>query len=111
MGTLADRIYNIDNTGKIKLFARWSQSLQECPTIYGIKRIVDDEERDLNEIELTVLTHNLDDGSLSIYADDFALDGEVWTIKLYQESTASSNGVGAFIFNIDFLDICWRSEL
>ena len=85
--------------------------MPECPTRYGIKKIIDGAEHELTDFEQTVLVHNLDDGSLEIFTDDLSLDKQSWTIKLYKESILSDNDQGAFQFTINFHDICWDSEL
>ena len=50
---------------------------------------------------------------MSFVTSDFALDGEIWTIRLYKRSTYSigpkQNGV--YLFDIEFRDICWESKL
>ena len=60
-----------------------------------------------------MLTHSKADGSLKLFSDDYALDGEVWTIKLYKTSTYSThaNAEGAYQFVVTLRDICWDSVL
>ena len=48
--------------------------MPECPTRYGIKKIIDGTEHELTDFEQTVLVHNLDDGSLEIFTDNLSLD-------------------------------------
>ena len=59
------------------------------------------------------MTHSTVDGSLSLLATDYALDGEAWTIKLYKKSTYSThaNAEGVYEFTVTFRDICWDSVL
>ena len=85
--------------------------MPECPTRYGIKRIIDGIDHDLTDFDKSVLTHNMDDGSLEISTEDLSLDGQEWKIKLYKESIYSGQETGTFIFVINFHDICWDSEL
>ena len=59
------------------------------------------------------MAFNSVDGSASLATSDFALDGEVWTIRIHKESVESigPNRVGEYIFDIEFRDVCWDSSL
>jgi len=35
---------------------------------------------------MAVLTHSTANGSLKLFSNDYSLDGEVWTLKLYKKS-------------------------
>ena len=50
---------------------------------------------------------------MTLSTSDYALDGEIWTIRLFMRSTFSSTDKrdGAHIFDIEFRDICWDSVL
>lgn len=50
---------------------------------------------------------------MTLQTQDYSLDGEVWTIRLYQESTYSETGQrqGAYLFEVEFRDVCWDSAL
>ena len=62
-------------------------------------------------VDKSVLTLNIDDGSLEILTEDLSLDGQEWKIKLFKESVYSEQETGTFTFTINFRDICWDSEL
>ena len=50
-------------------------------------RTLDGGEQVLTPAQAAVLTFNAGSGQLTIDTADLALDGAVWTIKLYMEST------------------------
>ena len=70
-------------------------------------------ERALTTDEYNVITHSTVDGSMSFTTSDYTLDGEIWTIRLYKKSTYSEGpkAEGAYLFDIEFRDICWDSSL
>lgn len=70
-------------------------------------------ERPLTIEEQAVITHDNSDGSMSYSTSDYALDGQVWNIRLYKRSTFSEvfDQDGVYLFEIEFRDICWDSNL
>jgi len=69
----------------------WTSSVVGCPLTYEIGRFVNGVEQALTSHETGALTHSTIDGSLQLLSTDYALDGEVWTIKLYKKSTYSTD--------------------
>jgi len=84
-----------------------------CPLTFKIGRIVNGVEQALTSHETAALTHSTSNGSLTLLSTDYALDGEVWTIKLYKKSTYSTHAKaeGIYQFDITFRDFCWDSVL
>ena len=109
-GCLADDVTNVTpasipsftylmaNDGLLTWSPTWSSSVPGCPLTYEIGRIVSTVEQALTAHETAALTHSSVDGSLQLQSSDYALDTEVWTIKLYKKSTysVSANGEGVF---------------
>ena len=75
-----------------------------CPFTYEVRRIVNDAEILLTSHETAALEHSAENGSLRLASSDLALDGEVWTIKLFQKSTYSTSkeSEGIYQFDITF---------
>lgn len=114
--SISDILYYIAEDGLVKFEATWSNIEPSCPTDYLVTRIVEGTERDLTEAEKLVLTHHkLTTGMLDLQTSDYALDGEVWKIKLFMRSTYSklpeNKRNGIYVFEIEFRDICWDSDL
>ena len=109
-----DLTYNINEDGTLSWSPTWSNSVTGCPQTFEIGRIVTSVEQALTGHETAALTHYPGtDGHLELLSTDYALDGEVWTVKLYQKSTYSThaNAEGVYQFDITFRDICWDSVL
>jgi len=113
-GAIADLTYKIINDGLISYTPTWTTSVTGCPITYEIRRVL----ADLSEITLTafetaVLTFDSTDGSLDINTSDKALDGEVWTIKLFKRSTYGTQPTmdGIYQFDLTLIDPCWHSTL
>jgi len=111
--TIDDTLYYIAEDGLVSYQPTWTHSELGCPILYMVSRIVDGVERDLTPEEALVLTHNSANGWLDLQTSDYALDGEVWTIRLFMRSEFSKSDKkdGAHVFAIEFRDICWDSEL
>lgn len=93
----------------------WTHTEVGCPFTYEIGRLDDTTgvERALTADEASVLVIDPTNGHLDILTSDYALDGEIWTIRLYMRSTFATNPKqdGPIIFDIEFRDICWDSNL
>lgn len=61
----------------------WTHTLTGCPITYEIGRVETGIERPLNPVEIAVLNHSTLDGSARLQATDYALDGQIWEIKIY----------------------------
>ena len=70
-------------------------------------------ERPLTAGEKAVISFSSSDGSMSYKTDDYSIDGEIWTIRLYKRSkfSESKQRDGAYLFDIEFRDVCWDSDL
>lgn len=70
-------------------------------------------ERELTTAEKLVLRHDASNGWMNLTTDNYALDGEFWTIRLFMRSSFSTSPKmdGAHVFKIEFRDICWDSVL
>ncbi len=92
---------------------KWKQRYEECPFTFEIGRVVDGFERLLSPEENKVIQFNPTNGRMRFKTDNFGLDGETWTIRLYMKSTYSMSDMheAAFVFDIKFRDICWDSDL
>ena len=113
MSTITDQLYYIDFDGLRDFDPTWDNTVIGCPATFEIGRIVGGVEQPLTDAEYAVLSHSTIDGDISLSTSDFALDGEIWTIRLYKVSSDSIelNRVGEYIFDIEFRDICWDSDL
>ena len=103
----------MNETGRLSWSPTWSSIVTGCPLTFKIGRIVNGVEQALTSHETAALTHSTADGSLTLLSTNYALDGEVWTIKLYKKSTYSTHtkAEGIYQFDITFRDICWDSVL
>lgn len=113
LSTIPYQIYYIGIDGTRDFAPTWDNTVFGCPATYEISRIEAGVERPLTAAEYAVLTHSTVDGDLSMTTSDYFLDSEIWTIRLYKVSTLSigPNRVGEYIFDIEFRDICWDSDL
>ena len=109
---ILDQTYLIKADGIRDFDPTWTNSIPFCPATYEIGRIVDGVERPLTIEEYGVISHTTQDGQFSYYTEDFTLDTQIWTIKLYKKSTYSigTSAEGVYLFDIEFLDICWVAE-
>ena len=82
--SIADLTYTMTLTGLLSWSPTWSSTVAGCPLSYNIGRVVTSTEQALAAHETAVLTHSTVDGSLSLNSNDFALDKEIWQIKLYK---------------------------
>lgn len=59
-----------------------------------------------------MISHTTQDGQFSYFTEDFTLDTQVWTIRVYRRSTYSLSPMrdGEYLFDILFLDVCWDAE-
>ena len=110
---ISDLTYYLNVDGVINWVQTWSSSVAGCPLTYEIGRIVSSAEQALTGLETAALMHSTVDGSLTLISADYALDGEVWEIKLYKKSTYSIDalGEGVYQFVLTLRDICWDSNL
>ena len=79
-----------------------------------MRRVLDDgSERPLSSEEEIVLVIDPFYGELVLDTEDYSLDGEIWTIKLWMKSTFSDlpDTASAYLFDIEFKDPCWASVL
>ena len=113
LSTIEDTLYYIAEDGLVKYQPTWTHSELGCPIEYLVSRIVDGVERPLTDEEKTVLGHDDTNGWLDLITSDYALDGEIWTIRLFMRSSFSESPLkdGAHVFDIEFRDICWDSDL
>ena len=115
VGFISDEnLYYISEDGVLAFVPTWSNSVAGCPVVHGMSRIESGgTERPLNSAELAVITFDASNGQASIQTSDFALDGELWTLKIYKQSTASTSPLseGYYLFDVEFRDICWDSTL
>jgi len=113
LSVVADTLYNVAEDGLVRYMPTWSHSEEGCPIEYLVSRVVGGVERPLSADEETVLKHFNTTGWLDLETSDYALDGEVWTIRLFMRSSFSKSPLrdGAHIFDIEFRDICWDSKL
>ena len=111
--TISDQLYYIAETNLVTFEPTWSSNVTGCPLVYEIARIENGIARSLNSQELAVITHSLVDGVTTLETSNYSLDGEVWTIKISKRSVYSTGSQfeGAYIFDIEFRDICWDSML
>ena len=68
------------------LLGTYVQADTQCPSTFEV-RTLDGGEQVLTPAQAAVLTFDTGSGQLTVDSADLALDGEVWTIKLYREST------------------------
>ena len=110
---ISDFTYYLNNDGLLSWSPTFSSTVTGCPLTFEIGLIVSTVEQALTSHETAVLTHSTVDGSLTLLSTDYALDGEVWTVKLYKKSTYSThiNSEGIYQFDVTFRDICWDSVL
>ena len=113
LDTIPDQTYYIKADGVRDFDPTWSNTIPFCPATYEIGRVVNGVERPLTAAEYAVISHTTQDGQFSYYTEDFTLDTQVWTIRLYKRSTysLSPNQDGVYLFDITFLDICWDAVL
>ena len=80
---------------------------------FEICRIENSVARPLTAAEKLVVAHASSNGKINFVTSDFSLDGEIWTIRLFKRSTYSIGPKkdGVYVFNIEFRDICWESNL
>ena len=111
--TISDQLYYIAESRVVTFEPTWSSNITGCPLVQEIARIENGIARSLNPQELAVITHSLVDGVTTLETSEYSLDGEVWTIKILKRSLYStgSQAEGAYIFDIEFRDICWDSIL
>jgi hypothetical protein len=62
----------------------------------------------LNNEQKAALTLNPANGHLTIDTTNVDLHGQVWSLKLYETSTGSSqpNAQGAYFFDVTFVNLC-----
>lgn len=106
-------LYYIAEDGMVSYNPSWSHSKESCPFTYEVTRIIDGVERELTDDEKLVLTHDKTNGWMDLDTSNYLLDGEIWTIRLFMQSTFSFTDKkdGAHVFDIEFRDICWDSSL
>jgi len=111
--TISDTLYHIAEDGVVKYEPIWSHSKANCPIEYRVSRIENETERELTTAEKLVLHHDASNGWMNLTTDNYALDGEFWTIRLFMRSSFSTSPKmdGAHVFKIEFRDICWDSVL
>lgn len=70
-------------------------------------------ERPLTLDEQQVLKQDPTQGWLDLDTSNYDLDGQVWTVRLYMRSPISTTDKrdGVYLFEIEFRDICWDSNL
>ena len=71
----------------------------------------DGSERPLTPAEQAVLVMDPVTGHFSILSTDYALDGQVWSLKVTKKSTQSTSAFpeDSYTFTLEFRDICWDS--
>ena len=108
---MSDTLYYIAEDGVVRYEPEWTHTETGCPFTYEVGRMVDGVERPLTPDEQVVLVHDDSNGHLRLETGNYALDGEIWTIRLYMRSTYSKTAQqdGAHVFDIEFRDICWDS--
>jgi len=114
LDVIDDEVYTIGFDG-IRFFnPTWSTTIPGCPVTYEIERVIDGGVSvPLTAKELAVLSHNIQDGQMQYSTNDFTLDQEVWTLKLFKRSTysLSPNRDGIYQFDIKFIDRCWEADV
>ena len=113
LDSIADELYYIAEDGTRSFTPTWSTAVIGCPQTFEIGRMVNGIERPLTAGEKAVITFSSSDGSMSYTTDDYSIDGEIWTIRLYKRSTFSESKQqeGVYLFDIEFRDVCWDSDL
>lgn len=113
LSTIDQQLYYINVDGLRDFDPTWSTTVPGCPATYEIGRIVNGVERPLTPEEFAVINYSIYDGQMSYSTADYALDGEIWEIRLYKRSTYSISSMqdGEYLFDIEFRDICWDSVL
>ena len=111
--SIEDTLYYIAEDGVVSYLPTWSHIKEGCPFTYEVRRIVEGVERLLSDAEKLVLTHDNTNGWMDLSTSNYVLDAEIWTIRLFMQSTFSSSEKrdGAHVFDIEFRDICWDSVL
>lgn len=112
-GTIDDTLYYIAEDGLVSYQRTWEHTELGCPITYQVTRIESGIERALTPEEQLVLIIDPNNGYLDLQTDDYALDGEIWDIRLFMRSEFATNPKrdGAYTFQIEFRDICWDSDL
>ena len=83
-------LYYIAEDRVVSFKPKWSHTKVNCPIEYLVSRIEDSVERALTPPELLVLTLDKSNGFLDLNTSEYALDGEIWTIRLFMRSSFST---------------------
>lgn len=102
--TIDSFIYNIGIDGTVSFNPTWTTLIPGCPVTYEIRRVISGVDNAFTATETAVLTYDSTDGSLDVLTSDTSLDSQVWTIKLYKQSTygATADMDGIYLFDITF---------
>ena len=93
-------LYYIAEDGVVSYKPEWSHTKVNCPIEYLVSRIEGSVERPLTSPEMLVLTLDKSNGFLDLKTSEYALDGEIWTIRLFMRSSFSIKPTmdGAYVF-------------
>ena len=80
----------------------WATDVQDfnCPSKYVLTIVEKGQERQLTNYDLTVVTFNNNDGSLTVSTDDFSLDSSVWIFRVSKISKLSTTGAKSASYDI-----------
>ena len=111
---IEDDLYLINFDGEKSIAQAWySTTVPGCAIEHDVLRVIDGVARPLTTDEQLVISQLPADGSLRYSTSNFALDGEVWTIRVVARSVHSTSALreATSSFQIEFRDRCWDLAL
>ena len=112
LDSIPNQLYYIARGGTRSFAPSWSHSESDCPTHFEIAIVKDGVERALTPLEQSVIAFSTKDGAVSYATDNFALDGQTWTVSVKMKSTYSAQpDTPQYLFDITFRDSCWDALL